>query len=464
MPKGLIVSIFVLFISAIVLFSGSGCANIIPPQGGPRDSIPPELVTATPADSTRNFRGNRITLQFNEYVDLQDVSNNLLFTPTFETNPEVSVKLKTVSVRFRDTLAKNTTYVLNFGNAIRDVNESNVNKNFVYVFSTGPALDSLELSGKVILAETGKTDSTLQVLLHKNLDDSAVVKDRPQYVARVDANGNFRFRNLPTGTFKIYALGNAGFARRYLNKNQAFAFLDSAVITGKDNNLTLYAYQETAQKPSTPTTSGKVPAAEKRLQFSTNLSSNQQDLLKDLVMTFVTPLKVFDTTQISLSTDSSFNRVSYNVTLDSTRKVATFKTAWKEATRYNLVLNKDFAEDSSGRKLLKSDTLHFTTKKLLDYAKLTVHIKNVDAKRKPVLQFVQNEQVIFSVPITSGVITEPLFLPGEYSLRVLYDTNGNGKWDPGHFPDPKHQPEIVMPVSRTINVKGNFENEFDIAL
>jgi hypothetical protein len=464
MPKGLIVTLFLLFISGIVLFSGSGCANIIPPQGGPRDTIPPVLVSAIPRDSTRNFHGNRITLLFNEYLNLQDVSNNLLFTPLFKTNPEVSVKAKTVTVRFRDTLAPNTTYVLNFGNAISDVNENNINRNFVYVFSTGPALDSLELSGKVIMAETGKTDSTLQVLLHRNLADSAVVKERPQYVARVDRDGNFHFRNLPTGTFKIYALGNAGFTRQYLNKNQVFAFLDSAIVTGKDNNLALYAYQETPPKPATATTTGKVPASEKRLQFITNLTSNQQDLLKDLVMTFQTPLKTFDTTRISLSTDSAYAKVPYSVSLDSTRRVATFKTAWEENTKYNLVLNRDFADDSSGRKLLKGDTLHFITRKTIDYAKLTVHIKNLDLKRKPVLQFVQNDQVVYSVPLKSAVINEPLFLPGEYSLRVLYDANGNGKWDPGHFPDPKRQPEIAVPVSRTLNVKGNFANEFDIAL
>jgi hypothetical protein len=110
----------------------TGCANIIPPTGGPRDTLPPQLVSALPKDSTLNFRANRITLTFDEYVDLQEVQNNLLFTPTFEINPEVSVRAKTVTVRFRDSLLPNTTYLLNFGNAIRDVNEANPVRNFTW--------------------------------------------------------------------------------------------------------------------------------------------------------------------------------------------------------------------------------------------------------------------------------------------------------------------------------------------
>src|SRR5687768_4742826 len=130
-----IFSFFILLAGAFFLtFSSTGCANIIPPSGGPRDSLPPKLVLATPADSTLNFRENRISFVFDEYVDLQEVQNNLLFTPTFEINPEVSVRLRTVSVRFRDSLLPNTTYILNFGNAIRDINESNPVRNFTYVF------------------------------------------------------------------------------------------------------------------------------------------------------------------------------------------------------------------------------------------------------------------------------------------------------------------------------------------
>ena len=85
----------ILLLAFVSLFTGSGCANIVPPSGGPRDSLPPVLVNATPADSSTNFRANRITLTFDEYIDLQEVQQNLLFTPIFETNPIVEARLRT---------------------------------------------------------------------------------------------------------------------------------------------------------------------------------------------------------------------------------------------------------------------------------------------------------------------------------------------------------------------------------
>ncbi|HZH64960.1 MAG TPA: Ig-like domain-containing protein, partial [Flavisolibacter sp.] len=126
----------VLFSVCTVIFWTSiptGCANIIPPGGGPRDSTAPVLLSVAPKDSTLNFKGARITFTFDEFIDdPQDIQNNLLFTPTFEVNPELTIRAKTMTLRLRDSLLPNTTYTFNFGNAIRDINENNVLRNFVY--------------------------------------------------------------------------------------------------------------------------------------------------------------------------------------------------------------------------------------------------------------------------------------------------------------------------------------------
>src|SRR5687768_9401021 len=153
--------VYLILCIGIISFIGYSCANIIPPTGGPIDSLPPVLIEANPKDSTLNFKSNRIVLTFDEYVDLKEVQNNLLFTPLFETVPVVEVKLKQVTVRIRDTLEPNTTYTFDFGNAITDVNENNPYKYYTYTFSTGPYIDSLRLNGRVLLAENGKIDSTL---------------------------------------------------------------------------------------------------------------------------------------------------------------------------------------------------------------------------------------------------------------------------------------------------------------
>jgi hypothetical protein len=198
MRKGFILTIIALtLVSAFWVSVPTGCANMIPPSGGPRDTIPPVLLKATPSDSTVNFKGDRIVLTFDEYLDdPKDPRNNIIFTPAFDVDPEVTTKGKALTVRFRDTmLAPNTTYVINFGNAIVDLTEANAAKNFVYTFSTGPYLDSLEISGKILLAENGGVDTTLNVALYKDLRDSAIVSKNPQYVVRLDHNGNFRFHN-----------------------------------------------------------------------------------------------------------------------------------------------------------------------------------------------------------------------------------------------------------------------------
>ncbi len=446
----------------------TGCANIIPPSGGPRDTLPPVLVSALPADSTVNFRGSRITLNFDEYVDLQEVQNNLLFTPTFEINPEVSVRSKTVTVRFRDSLLPNTTYIFNFGSAIRDINESNPFRNFTYTFSTGPVLDSLTLAGKVLLAENGRPDSTLIVLLHNNLSDSAVIRQRPVYVARVNPDGSFRFRNLPRDTFAIYALGDAGIVRRYQDTaRQYFAFANEPVFAGSTPDITLFAYKTQPAQTTPPATAASARAAatgaaERRLRFS--VASTTVDLQSDFVLTFPVPLRQVDSAQLALSTDTSFTPAPFTATLDSTRTRLLIGSRWQQGARYNLVLGQAFATDTAGRQLLKADTLNFSTKKLSDYGRLTVRIRGLDTTGNAVLQFVQGSQVAFSAPLRDGVFRSSLFAPGEYELRILYDENGNGRWDPGQFIPAKRQPEKVVPVPQGITIKADWDNEFERSL
>ncbi|MEJ0104699.1 MAG: Ig-like domain-containing protein [Bacteroidota bacterium] len=209
-----------------------GCANIIPPMGGPRDSLPPTVLNIKPADSSKDFKDGRIVFSFDEYVEIQDVQKNLIVSPVPKITPAVDRRLNVITVKLKDTLEPNTTYTLNFGNAIKDLNEGNILKNFVYLFTTGSYFDSLQLRGKVILAKDGGVDTTLTVLLHKNTQDSAIAKEKPRYVARVDINGNFFFRNLPQGTFAIYAMKDEGGTYRFSGRDQLFAFADKPVNSG----------------------------------------------------------------------------------------------------------------------------------------------------------------------------------------------------------------------------------------
>src|SRR5690606_32052953 len=141
-------------------------------------------------NETVNFNKDRIVLTFDEYVQLQDVQQNLLVSPVPKINPNVDFKLKTVTIRLRDTLLENTTYKIELGTSIRDLNENNPFRDFTFLFSTGAYIDSLTLSGNVEIAETGKTDSTLFVFLYRDLSDSAVFKKKPTYITRVNKEGD----------------------------------------------------------------------------------------------------------------------------------------------------------------------------------------------------------------------------------------------------------------------------------
>lgn len=162
--------------SFVSLLISPGCANIVPPQGGPRDTIPPVLLKVIPGDSSTRFNSKKIDFYFDEYIDVQDPQTQLLISPLPTINPTVDARLRDLSVRLKDSLLPNTTYTIDFGKAIKDFTEGNIAKDIRYVFSTGNYIDSLEIYGKVLLAETGKTDSTLIAMLHTDPEDSAVYK------------------------------------------------------------------------------------------------------------------------------------------------------------------------------------------------------------------------------------------------------------------------------------------------
>jgi hypothetical protein len=465
----ILIILFILKIQVLIV----GCANIIPPEGGYRDSIPPVLVKASPPDSSKQFKDTRITLTFDEFIVVDNTHENLIVSPIPQTDPLVESKLRTVIIKLKDSLQPNTTYTFNFGNAIKDNNEGNVAKNFTYIFSTGTTFDSLTLSGKVLLAENGKIDTTIIVMLHKNGEDSAVVNEKPRYVTRLDSTGSFTFHNLPADVFYLYALKNEGGTYRYLSEKQLFAFADKPVTLQTANEpITLYAYTEkTSSSTSRPTPQiairqrGGGSNADKRLKLQTNLSSGQLDLLNNFTVSFDQPLKTLDTALIHFSSDSAFIPITnYQILTDTSKKKLGLQYNWKENTLYNLIVEKDFAEDTLGRKLLKTDTISFKTKKLSDYGSLKIRFKNLNLSVNPVLLFVQNDNVLKSLPLNSSEVNQSIFLPGEYELRILNDRNKNGKWDPGEFFGKHLQPEIVKPVSRRINVKANWDNEFDIAL
>jgi len=217
---------FCTFLSLITLFFLlSGCANIQRPMGGPKDVTPPRLLKATPSNMSRNFKAKIIQLDFDEYFKLANQYTEISMSPAQDKPPEYKIKSKSLFIVLKDTLQKNTTYVINFGKAIADVNEGNILKNFTYVFSTGPHIDSLSVSGTVTNTLTQKKEKDVTVMLFPVEKDSLYFgKKKPAIFTSTDTAGNFSLNNLHDGDYRIYALEEKTPDRIYNKDDELIAF------------------------------------------------------------------------------------------------------------------------------------------------------------------------------------------------------------------------------------------------
>ena len=199
------------------------------PQGGPRDSIPPVVMKETPLNGTLNFTGKEIVVQFDEYIQLDDVQKNVLISPPQQTPPEVKAIGKKLSVVFQEDLIDSTTYTLDFGPAICDYNEKVPLEGYVFSFSTGDVIDSLAISGKLYDAATLNPMPFVIVGIHRNLSDSALSTIPFTRITRTDSEGNFTIHNIHAGTYRLYALNDI--SRDYIYQpGEALAYADSLIV------------------------------------------------------------------------------------------------------------------------------------------------------------------------------------------------------------------------------------------
>lgn len=210
----------------IVALALSSCANRgSGPQGGPKDTVPPSLLRETPLNGTCNFKGKTVVLQFDEYVQLDNVSENVLISPPQQTPPSVKAFGKKVSVTFEEDLLDSTTYTIDFGRAICDNNEKIPLYNYSFSFATGDYIDTLAMFGKVINAENLNPVQGVIVGVHENLDDSAFATMPFTRIAKTDTTGQFGVLNMRGGNYRIYALRDV--SKDYVYQtSEALAFTD----------------------------------------------------------------------------------------------------------------------------------------------------------------------------------------------------------------------------------------------
>ncbi|MGF1584546.1 MAG: Ig-like domain-containing protein [Bacteroidales bacterium] len=181
------------------------CANIVPPTGGPRDTIPPEVVRSSPPNYSTNFTDRNITIEFDEFIQLRSINQQFIITPPQKERPDFSVRGRTLYIDLRTDPIANATYTLNFGEGIVDLNEGNPLSNYEFVFSTSDIIDSLTYSGIVLNAYDNKPVEGVVVMMYDVLLDSVPFNSIPLYANRTGKDGRFRLNNLRSDTFLVFA-------------------------------------------------------------------------------------------------------------------------------------------------------------------------------------------------------------------------------------------------------------------
>jgi uncharacterized protein (DUF2141 family) len=233
----------------VLLLLASSCAQVLTPDGGPKDAIPPHVVEYAPDSAATNFTGNKIVLKFDEYVQLKDLNNQLIISPPLNNDPDVVIRRREIIITLNDTLLPNTTYSISFGNAIRDITEENVLDNFRYVFSTGPVIDSLRLSGKVVNSSTLAGEKGILVMLYVNTSDSVPLKQRPYYFAKTKDDGSFTMTNLKAGKYKLVALDDKNSNYFFDNAAERIAFSNELIDLNRNkDSINLKIFQEEPAK------------------------------------------------------------------------------------------------------------------------------------------------------------------------------------------------------------------------
>ncbi|MDH6305913.1 hypothetical protein M2459_002700 [Parabacteroides sp. PF5-5] len=218
------------FIGLCTVFLIYSCANVGTPNGGPYDEDPPKFISSTPTPNQVNYKGKKVEILFDELIQLDKPSENVIVTPPQLQMPVVRAAGKKVTVELKDTLKDNTTYTVDFTNSIADNNEKNVFENFTFAFSTGDVIDSLEVSGYLLNAENLEPMQGITIGLHNNLEDTAFTKEPFIRTSRTNEKGKFVIRNIAPGTYRIFALNDVNRDYKFDQAGEDIAFCDSLII------------------------------------------------------------------------------------------------------------------------------------------------------------------------------------------------------------------------------------------
>jgi len=227
-----VVLLFFLFITAILMIQS--CAQMASPPGGKKDTLAPKLVTSVPLNKSKNYKGKKLELTFNEYVNVRNLNQELLITPNIGTY-QTRIRPNGLSILLDSTLKDQTTYTFNFRNAIEDISERNVGKNIKLVFSTSNTIDSLSITGKIKLVDLNKAFENVLVGLYPYSDTLRIDKTKPYYFTKTDTSGIYTLENLAQGKYYMAAFIDGNNNLLYNSNKEPVDFLTEPFFTLNKN-------------------------------------------------------------------------------------------------------------------------------------------------------------------------------------------------------------------------------------
>jgi uncharacterized protein (DUF2141 family) len=390
---------------AFLLLLLSSCAQVITPGGGPKDNNPPRVVKYSPDSAQLNFNSETIELTFDEYIQLKDLNNQLIISPPFEKTPDINFKNKSLTIDLsKEKLKPNTTYSINFGNAIQDINEGNPKENFSYIFSTGDFIDSLKLKGKVKNAFDQKTEKGILAMLFLDMTDSAVFKNQPEYFAKTNSEGEFEISNIKTGEYKVVAIKDVNSNFKFDSDAESIGFYDSLV---KLNYLPKRMHDTLPDLPDS-LTSQKDTLKIKQDSLNKNISTKKLPSLKKAPKEKIVPIELF---------------------LESPKKI--FVKKYSHSNYGKIVLTFNAGSDSLQIRNLTNDRKG--VQEFFDFSKnkdtLTYWIKNYE-KDSLKLEVVNGSTVIDTLEFKMLKITDALkSKKNSFKLRVINNITENQNFD-----------------------------------
>lgn len=219
---------------AAVLYS---CASVGRIEGGPIDEAPPRFIGGTPTPDALHVGKKKIVIEFDEFIKLDKPNEKIVISPPQVQQPEIKASGRKVVITLQDTLKANTTYTIDFGDAIQDNNEGNPLENFSFTFSTGAKLDTMAVSGTLLNANNLEPVKGMMVGLHSNLEDSAFLKLPFERVGRTDSRGRFSIRGIAPGKYRIYGLQDADQNFAFSQPTEIIAFQDSLIIPTMEERM-----------------------------------------------------------------------------------------------------------------------------------------------------------------------------------------------------------------------------------